>query len=195
MTVKPRDSSNSNTGIQYTPVDSIATVSTPQVLSQSARALRSTVKLENSRTGSSSRSGGTATKWDALPISIPAALGWVIVRAARDLLGLRLILALRCTIVAPSFGWNVAPHRVRLLAQSLKRDISSAAANHHADSPMSMTSPRTTLKRGQNAPLSDRSSAAPRSTLPQRSHPVFLRRDLRQGADYYAQTPLDKARP
>src|ERR1700674_5825041 len=77
------------------------------------------------------------------------------------------------------------------LAQSLKRDISPAAANHHADSPMSMTSPRTTLIRGQIAPLSDRSSAAPRSTLPQRSHPVFLRRDLRQGADYHAHMPLE----
>ena len=50
-TVKPRDSSNSNRGIQYTPVDSIATVSTPQAWSQSAKALRSTVKLGNSRTG------------------------------------------------------------------------------------------------------------------------------------------------
>ena len=44
-------------------------------VSQSASALRSAVKLGNSRTGSSSRSGGTATKWDALPISMPAALG------------------------------------------------------------------------------------------------------------------------
>jgi len=32
--VKPRDSSSSNSGIQYTPVDSIATVSTRQTLSQ-----------------------------------------------------------------------------------------------------------------------------------------------------------------
>ena len=32
-----------------------------------------TVKLGNSRTGLSSRSGGTATKWAALPISTPAA--------------------------------------------------------------------------------------------------------------------------
>jgi hypothetical protein len=29
----------------------------------------------------SSRSGGTATKWQALPMSMPAALGGVIVRA------------------------------------------------------------------------------------------------------------------
>ena len=51
--------------------------------------MRSTVKLGNSRTGSSSRSGGTATKWAALPMSMPAALGWVIVKAAaRDLPGL-----------------------------------------------------------------------------------------------------------
>src|SRR5207247_1851537 len=41
--------------------------------------------------------------------------------------------------------WNVAPHRVRRLAHSLKRDIGPVAANRRADSPMSMTSPRTTL--------------------------------------------------
>jgi hypothetical protein len=81
-TVKPRDSSSSNKAIQYTPLDSIATVSTLQAWSQSARALRSTVKLGNSRTGSSSRSGGTATKCEALPMSMPAALAWVIVSAA-----------------------------------------------------------------------------------------------------------------
>ena len=43
------------------------------------------MKLGNSRTGASSRSGGTATKWEALPMSIPAALGWVIVRAGSGL--------------------------------------------------------------------------------------------------------------
>src|SRR6058998_2828360 len=74
-TVKPRDSSNSYNAIQYTPVDSMATVSTPQASTQSAMAFKSTVKLANSRTGSSSRSGGTATKCDALPMSMPAALG------------------------------------------------------------------------------------------------------------------------
>jgi len=94
---------------QYTPVDSMATVSIPQALSQSAMALRSAVKLANSRTGSSSRSGGTATKWDALPMSMPAALGWVIVSAARDLLGLRLTPGLRwakaCSVVQYR-GWR-----------------------------------------------------------------------------------------
>ena len=64
------------------------------------------MKLGNSRTGSSSRSGGTATKWAALPMSMPAALGWVIVIATRDWPGLRLTrltLALRaamaCSII------------------------------------------------------------------------------------------------
>src|ERR1700674_217977 len=126
-TVKPRDSSNSNKGIQYTPVDSIATVSTPQALSQSARALRSTVKLGNSRTGSSSRSGGTATKWEPLPMSMPAALGCVIVSATRDLPGLRLMLGLRwakaCSIVSYEDGAASGTS----LAHSLKRDIDPAA--------------------------------------------------------------------
>ena len=61
------------------------------------------MKLGNSRTDVSSRSGGTATKCEALPISIPAALGWVIVRAARVLPGLKLIFILRwdmaCSII------------------------------------------------------------------------------------------------
>ena len=60
------------------------------------------------------------------------------------------------------------PHRVRRLAHSLKRDICPAGATRHADSPISMTSPRTTLIRGHLAPLPYRSSAAPSSTLPQR---------------------------
>ncbi|CAE6873442.1 hypothetical protein R69658_08266 [Paraburkholderia aspalathi] len=122
MTVKPRDSSNSNTGIQYTPVDSIATVSIPQALSQSAMALRSVVKLANSRTGSSSRSGGTATKWDALPMSMPAALGWVIVSAARDLPGLRLTPGLRWAKACSIFSSGNGAASGTSLAHSLKRN-------------------------------------------------------------------------
>ena len=91
--------------------------------------------------------------------------------------------------------WNVAPHRVRRLAHSLKRDIDPAATDRKADSPMSMTSPMTTLTRGQYAPLLHRSSAAPHSTLPQRSHPVFLRRDLRHRADYFANPPFNVDAP
>jgi len=104
-TVKPRASSSSNSAIQYTPVDSIATVSMPHSASQSARRSSSPVKLRNSRTGSSSRSGGTATKWLALPMSMPAALGWVRASgAARVELRLRCVMA--CSIVA---FWNVTP--------------------------------------------------------------------------------------
>ncbi len=79
--------------------------------------------------------------------------------------------------------WNVAPVRVRRLAHSLKRDIGPAAAHRRADSPMSMTSPRTTLTRGQGEPLLLRSSPALHSTLPQGAKSVFLRHDLRRRAD------------
>ena len=48
--------------------------------------------------------------------------------------------------------WNVALHRVRRLAHSLKRDSGTVAVNRRAASPMSMTSPMTTLTRGQYAP-------------------------------------------
>ena len=73
-TEKPRASSMSKSGIQYTPVDSIATVSTSHAVSQSARSMSACVKLLNSRTGCSARSGGTATQWLPDPMSIPAAL-------------------------------------------------------------------------------------------------------------------------
>src|SRR5207249_4688681 len=54
------------------------------------------------------------------------------------------------------------------------------------------TSPRTTLTRGQYAPLLHRSPAAPHSTLPQRSTTEFLRRDLRQRADYFANPSVER---
>jgi len=49
-----------------------------------------------------------------------------------------------------------------------------------------MTSPMTTLSLGQYAPLLFRSSVAQHSTLPHSESGVFLRRDLRHRADYYA---------
>src|SRR5262249_49840988 len=60
-TSKPRLSSDSNRGIQKTPVDSRATVVTPQALSQSAKASRSAVYAAKRRTGRGSEPSGTAT--------------------------------------------------------------------------------------------------------------------------------------
>ncbi|MEA3111142.1 MAG: hypothetical protein QOG58_941 [Caballeronia sp.] len=93
--------------------------------------------------------------------------------------------------LAPSFSSKDGAASGTSLAHSLNGK-SAQCLRRHADSPMSMTSPRTRLTRGHYAPLPDRSSAAPPSTLPQRSHPLFLRRDLRQRADYFAHTSLDK---
>jgi hypothetical protein len=75
------------------------------------------VKLRNSRTGSSSRSGGTATKWLALPMSMPAALGWVRASGAALLLltvlGLRCVMA--CSIIFPGAAFHLATtHRHRV---------------------------------------------------------------------------------
>ena len=148
-TVKPRASRISNNGIQYTPVDSIATVSTPLALSQSANCSRSAVKLGNSRTGSSSRSGGTATKCEALPMSIPAALGWTKVSACRAFPDLKFMLRLRCAIAAPSFIVECGATSGTSSCSLSETGYLPTALNRRADSPMSMTSPRTTLMYGQ----------------------------------------------
>src|SRR5690606_8892556 len=75
QTFRPRCSSTSYTGIQYTPVDSSATTSTPHSNSQSAIAFRSSVIAPTSRTGASVLCGGTATQWLDAPTSTAAALG------------------------------------------------------------------------------------------------------------------------
>jgi hypothetical protein len=74
-TSKPRPSSSSKSGIQYTPVASIATVLISNEVSQSASASKSSVKLVKQRTDSSHKSGSTATHCSRLPMSIPAQLG------------------------------------------------------------------------------------------------------------------------
>src|ERR1041384_2582226 len=52
----------------------MATVVTPHFDNQLASAYRSAVKAPNSRTATSSRPSGTATRWRSEPTSIPAAL-------------------------------------------------------------------------------------------------------------------------
>src|SRR3954451_12738917 len=59
----------------------MATVSTPQAVSQSASVSRSAVKVSKRRTGSGSQSGGTATQWTPSWMSMPAARGFFTVRA------------------------------------------------------------------------------------------------------------------
>ena len=96
----------------------------PADLEPIGQRVSSTVKLKNSRTGSSSRSGGTATKCEALPMSMPAALGWVMVRAIRDLFTLAVCFDRRWLMrVLQHSLRNVVPPWERRLAHSPKRDI------------------------------------------------------------------------
>ena len=87
---------------------------------------------------------------------------------------------------------NVVPPRVRRFAHSLKRDTATEGISCRSGSPMSMTSPRTTLTRGHDAPLLHRSSAELHPTLPQHSRQVFLRRDLRLRADFFPNPSLKR---
>ena len=164
----------------------MATISTPQTLSQSAIALRSTVKLENSLTSSSSRSGDTATKWAALQ-SMPAALGWVIARVARFLPGLSLILrCVRPWLLRQSLCKEV-PHRLRRLAHSLEREIGTAATKppspfthvnvvtHNHANPQALCTHAVSVFCGTAFHLATTRAPA-----------VFLRRDFRQRPDYFA---------
>src|SRR5262249_8182543 len=67
----------------WPPVDSRAPVRRPQACSQAARASRSAVQVPKRRTGSGSRSAGTATQWASAPTSMPAASGLVTCRRPR----------------------------------------------------------------------------------------------------------------
>src|SRR5665811_1836958 len=63
----------------------MATVVMPQLTSHRAIASKSSVNVENTRTGFSSRSGGTATKISLAPISIPPAFGSKSGRSSRHI--------------------------------------------------------------------------------------------------------------
>jgi hypothetical protein len=97
----PRGSRISNRGIQYTPVDSSATVVTPHGSSPSVKRSRSSGKVANTRTGFSSRPGGTATNISRAPTSTPAAFGSHTGRSSKPMgLRQRLTTALRTKLGA-----------------------------------------------------------------------------------------------
>src|SRR5262252_708190 len=63
----------------------MAAVVIPQLTNHFAIFCKSSVKVENTRTGCSSRSGGTATKTSLAPISIPAAFASSMGRSSRHI--------------------------------------------------------------------------------------------------------------
>ncbi len=124
-----------NKGIQYTPVDSIATAVMAHWRSYRTRRSRSAVKAGNPCTGSVSWSAGTATKWLVVLMLMLQALGLAMLKLAA-LARLRIGLALYAgeasgdflTVlgIVRSFGTRVQRCALRginvLNAQSLERD-------------------------------------------------------------------------
>ena len=93
---------------------------------------------------------------------------------------------------------NVALHRVRRLAHSLKRDIDSAAACIHEETPPRRFTNVDDVTQDHANPRAVRATAA--STLRSAAFelattepPEFLRRDLRQSADYFANLSFEHA--
>src|SRR5271170_3131676 len=113
----------SNTGIQYTPVDSMATLVMPHLPSQSAMRSKSSVKVSKLRTGCASRSAGTATYTFVAPTSRPAALGSICPTMGRvrdaPLLVFRFILPLFCAPFGQVANQGNLPNGIAAVANNV----------------------------------------------------------------------------
>jgi hypothetical protein len=162
----PCCSRTSYSAIQYTPVACTATVSIRQDFSHSTISCRACVQQPNSRTGFSSRSGGTAAKWLSLPTSIPPALGFTIASCGSPAATRRPNSRRWARFIRPAFNRS----KVDILrfaipySSSLISDPGSARlAKEMTDSPTGSTQPFSRPDRHQSMHRGSRSHAERRA--------------------------------
>src|SRR5258705_3573304 len=141
----------------------MATVVMPHWLNQSANACRSAVNALNSRTETTSRPSGTATKWRSEPTSIPAALTlmcrkWRGRSATETSLALADCFFVWCEMILLSLSGITENRPSRLWAQGCEFAASSLSGSHPLSrmntSPVAKAlAPETKLLHGHKAPM------------------------------------------
>ena len=143
-------------GIQKTPVDSSATLVTRHATSQSARRCRSVVKVRKDCTGSSSRSGGTATTCVVAPQSMPAASGLMRSNTDGDVRRGRRGRRGRDSAIGHLQRVEASGHREHENDQTPKRDHHRSGVTNDQN-----VTPRTTLLDGHDSRTSVGTASAP----------------------------------
>src|SRR5229473_2370378 len=146
----------------------MATVVTPHWVNQSASACRSAVKALNSRTETTSRPSGTATRWRSEPMSMPAAFTlmcrkWRGRSATVNSLALADCFFAWGEMILFSLSGVTENGPSRLWAQGCEIAASSLSGSHPlsrmSTSPVAKAlTPETKLLHGQDAPMVNRPS-------------------------------------
>src|SRR6267142_908387 len=146
----------------------MATVVTPHWVNQSASACKSAVKALNSRTETTSRPSGTATRWRSEPMSMPAAFTlmcrkWRGRSAPVNSLAVADSFFAWCEMIFFSLSGITENRSSRWCAQGCEIAASSLSGSHPlsrmSTSPVAKAlTPETKLLHGQYAPMVNRPS-------------------------------------